>query len=198
MKRTPMIIFVAVAGILLFAAGPSHAAMRKAAQSTPAATAVSSPKVDLGPLVVTGQRLHTVPLPVKLQILKAALNRPGNFRHENLSKLVCRFNDGDSHGAMHQQLHCETNCDSLKAENAFAGFFTNCDVGENAQFNERLAAFFNSLRVNRAVVKGLLKRLPPSGSSYTLQVKSHGKVVARWIIENGQVTKIEVRKKDKH
>lgn len=197
MKTMPIIPVAAVVAIPLLAAGPARALTGKAAPSTPTATAASPQRVDLGPIVVTGIRLHTLPLPVKLQMLKAALNRPVNLRHENLSKLVCRFNR-DPREVIRQPLHCETNCDILRAQNAFKGFATNCDIGESAALNERLAAYINSHRMNRSQLMSLFKRLPPPGSSYTFQVKSHGKVVARWVVEDGQVTEVEVRKKDKH
>ncbi|MGA7966696.1 MAG: hypothetical protein WCB49_12590, partial [Gammaproteobacteria bacterium] len=152
--------------------------------------------VKLGPIVVKGQRLRVLPLPIQLQILKAALKRPVNFRQENLSKLVCRFNQ-DPRTAIHQPLHCETNCHLLMTEEALHGTTTaSCNIGKSAALNEQLAAYINSHHVNRSQLESLLKQLPPPGSSYTFQVKSHGKVVARWVIDGGQIVKVEVRKKD--
>jgi hypothetical protein len=166
-------------------------------QGTPATTAASPQNVNLGLIVVKGKRLLTLPLPVKLQMIKTALHQPINFRQENLSKLVCRFN-GDPRDAMRQPLHCETNCDILMAQNAFNGFFIPCDIGESAMLNERLAAYINTHRINRRELMALLEKLPPPGGSYTFQVKSHGKVVARWVVEGGQVVKVEVSNKHKN
>ena len=195
MKRILFSLTPAATYAALLIALPAHAATQQTAHATPAKSAASPQTVKLGPIVVKGLRLRALPLPVKLQIVKAALKRPANFRQENLSKLVCRFDKQGQRVAMSVPLHCETNCDILRSLEGSVGSYISCDVGESAVLNERIAASINSHHITRGKVMAFLKKLPPADSSYTFQVKSHGKVVARWVIEGGQVVKVEVRKK---
>ncbi len=197
MKRISFFLTLVSVCTVTLIAFPAHALAQHDAHATPARTTTSPQTIKLGPMVVKGQRLRVLPLPVQLQILKAALKRPASFRQENLSKLVCRFNQ-DPRVAIHQSLHCETNCDLLMSDEARRGTFMSCDIGHSADVNERLAAYINNHHFNRSQLAALLKQLPPPGSSYTFQVESHGKVVARWVIDGGQVVKVEVRKKDDH
>lgn len=157
MSRLSTTVFGVIAAIALSAAGPAHAFMRQGAQSAPAATAASSQGVNLGPIVVTGKRFHALPLPEKLQMVKAALHRSINLRQGNLSKLVCRFNTRDPREAMRHSLHCETNFDILMAQDAFGGFLASCDFGKSAMINERLAASINGHRIERSPLTALLK-----------------------------------------
>lgn len=196
MKRVTSFLTLAALCTAPLVGSPAHASThQRSPHAKPAKSATSPQTVKLGPLVVTGQRLHSLPLPVKLQIIKAALKRSHNFRDENLSKLVCRFGTEGRRDAMGMQLHCETNCDLLLFDEAFRGNYISCGIGDSAAVNERLAAYINSHHFSRSQLMALLKQLPPPGSSYTFQVKSHGKVVARWVMENGQAVKAEVRKK---
>ncbi len=194
MKRISLFLTLAGLCTTLLTALPARASTHQAEHATPAKTATNLQTVKLGPIVVKGLRLHALPLPVKLQMVKAALKRPANLRQENLSKLVCRFDKQGQRDAMSVPLHCETNCDILRSLEGSVGSYISCDIGESAMLNERIAASINSHYINRGTVMAFLKKLPPPDSSYTFQVKSHGKVVARWVIESGQVVKVEVQK----
>ncbi|MGH8225095.1 MAG: hypothetical protein ACRER1_02935 [Gammaproteobacteria bacterium] len=165
--------------------------------AVPLASVTGPAVTNLSPLVVTGHKLY---LPVALQMIKAALKRHVNFRHENLDKMVCQFTGIT--GTHFQTLDCRTNCQRWIQSEAVQGIHVSsqlCDSGNSAvsiagpgQMAVTVVNWTNQHIINRGALLELLKKLPPADSSYTLRITDHGKVVAEYVFKNGEL--VSVRK----
>lgn len=163
--------------------------------AVPLASVSSPATTNLSPVVVQGHKLY---LPVALQMIKTALKRPVSFTHQNLNKLVCQFTGMT--GTHFQRLDCRTNCQRWIQHEAVQGVHVStqlCDSGNTdsapagpGQMAATVANWTNWHRVNRGALLELLKKLPPADSSYTLRVTDHGKVVAEYVFDHGDLVSV--------
>ncbi len=195
--------FVAASALTMLSPALVFAQSQAAQTHAVPLASVNGPAVtNLSPLVVTGHKLY---LPVALQMIKKALKRHVNFRHENLDKMVCQFTGIT--GTHFQTLDCRTNCQRLIQSEAVQGFHIShqiCGSGGNApdvvgtpgQMAMTVVNFTDQHPINRGALLELLKKLPPANSSYTLRVTDHGKVVAEYVFKNGDLVSVrEIKQK---
>lgn len=144
---------------------------------------------SLPTLVVNGQR---IPMAIALTYLKTMLRRPWSTSAADLDKIVCRIEP--AMGSHFDTMRCETNRQHFKsAERTRQSLLDVRTLGPGAQFATlyaEVANWIDNHRVNRGALREMLKKLPPPGSSYTLQVTDHGKVVAKYIVKKGKLVKI--------
>ncbi len=126
-------------------------------------------------ITVIGNRL---PLPIALQLLRSALSRPWETAMKDQNRMVCRFTSSLSTRVLtHEGVWCETNME----------FFLSHDTGmipveiDNEQPD--------GLEVNPNHLRRLFAKLPPPGTSYTLEVTHHGRIVSEWFIHKGHLVK---------
>lgn len=164
--------------------------------------------VQLSPIVIAGQHL---PFPIVLQMIKTALGRPWSSARADQDKMVCRFDH--ALGSHLPTLRCETNAQYFREMGrtrtyfflASAGAYGNSPTPEGmSDAIERgripilaeVADWANGTSINPSALKRLLAKLPPAGSSYTLEITDHGKPVVTYVIKNGELVKVYVVKKD--
>lgn len=171
--------------------------LARAGSSAPSLATVSAGQTaaNLHPIVVKGRKV--LPLPVALEVVKAALKRPVSFARKDLGKLVCRFEPIT--GTHFQTLNCETNCQRLidhdaAAMHAFIGPGACGAAGESAvqTTGKAVVNFMNLHRINPGALRALLRKLPPVNSSYVFRVTdSKGRPVKDYHIKDGNVVKIK-------
>ncbi len=126
-------------------------------------------------ITVAGNR---IPLPIALELLRTALSRPWETAMKDQNRMVCRFGPMlGSHVLDRQGLWCETN------EEFFLAQDTGMIPMDVAQFQP------GGLYVDPNRLKQLFAKLPPPGTSYTLEVTHHGRIVSEWIIHKGHLVK---------
>ncbi|MGA7965210.1 MAG: hypothetical protein WCB49_04870 [Gammaproteobacteria bacterium] len=153
-----------------FASGQQASAPQQATSANP----VKQAETKLSPIIVQG---HKPTLPVILQTVKQALKQPVSFAQKDLDKMVCRIRDKT--GTHFQTVECETNRQLLQRK-------TRC--GDNLGC---YAETVHALTIdNPGRLLGLVRQLPPKGSSYTLRITDHGKVVKEYIVKHGKVVKV--------
>ena len=138
----------------------------------------------LGKIVVEGNHL---PLPIALEILKTALRSPWDTSWKDRNKIVCRTRGLlDTRIWDRRILFCETNQDFFQALYALhTGLETGGPIPVMEDVNQPEA-----VRVTRfGLLQRLLAKVPPAGSSYTLEVTSHGKVISKWVMKKGELVK---------
>lgn len=195
-----------VGAFSLAAAAPGALAYIQPAASAPGSSNTayqeSQQAVELSPIVVNGQHM---PFPIALQMIKKAISRPWSSARADRDKMVCRFED--MQGSYLQTLHCETNAQHEKLREATQyGLFMATTVRNPAcnlycvlahgMTTLPVLEYVNDHWINRGALMSLLKKLPPADSSYTLRITDHGKPIADYVIENGELVKIHVFKKD--
>lgn len=170
------------------------------------ATAVSPGKViraplpattELSPIVVEGVRM---PMPVALQMLKNALARPWSGAWKDRNKPVCRTEP--MLGSHFSSLRCQTNLehfkeasttqlalDSLPARGSGSEGCSLC-AALNQAVPVEFVQWASGRRINPAGLHALLAKLPPAGSSYTLEMTDHGRVVSKWVFKKGKLVKV--------
>ncbi len=151
------------------------------ATGTPAAASTSkaAQTIWLSPLVVNG---HRIPMPVALQMAKAALKRPWSSAREDREVLVCRT--PELTGSHFRTLRCQTNAEYFREQDATQlGFLLAMNGGVMPM--EDVSKGLNDRRINVSVLNALLAKLPPANASYTLQVKDHGKIVTKYVFKKG-------------
>ncbi|MGH8274386.1 MAG: hypothetical protein ACRES9_09095 [Gammaproteobacteria bacterium] len=168
----------------------------QASNPPPAATASQQEVTNLSPLVVTGRK---IPLPVALQMIKAALKRPVSYRSQDWHKLVCQFEGGRHHPPT---LDCRTNCQRWEQSMLYQGVHVSTQlcyapispgfISSPGRIAATVAGWTDQQPINRGALLKLLKKLPPANSSYTLRVTDHGKVVAEYVFKHGKL--VSVRK----
>lgn len=145
--------------------------------------------ISLPTLVVNGQR---IPMAIALTYLKTMLRRPWSTSAADLDKTVCRIEP--TMGSHFDTMRCETNRQHFKdAERTRQSLMQVRTLGPGSQFATlyaEVASWIDNRRVNRGALREMLKKLPPPGSSYTLQVTDHGKVVAKYIVKKGKLVKV--------
>ena len=138
---------------------------------------------QLGRIVVEGNRL---PLPVALEILKTALNNPWSTAWKDRNQIVCRLRAPlGTHIEDREGMYCETNNDFFQRLNALqTGLETGGPISVVETFDQP-----ETVNVDPSRLRALLAKVPPAGSSYTLELTSHGKVVSEWVMKRGQLVK---------
>lgn len=153
-----------------FASGQQASAPQQATSTNP----VEQAETKLSPIVVQGEKPT---LPVILQTIKQGLKQPVSFAQKDLDKVVCRIHDKT--GTHFQTLECETNRQLLRRKIRCGG---------------NLACYMQVVHVetinNPGRLLNLVRQLPPKGSSYTLRITAHGKVVKEYIVKHGKVVKV--------
>jgi len=145
-----------------------------APQQTTSANPMKQAETNLSPIIVQGQKPT---LPVILQAVKQALKQPVSFAQKDLDKIVCRMRNKT--GTHFQTLECETNRQLLQRK---------IRCGDNLGC---YAETVHALTIdNPGRLLGLVRQLPPKGSSYTLRITDHGKVVKEYIVKHGKVVKV--------
>lgn len=149
----------------------------------------SQNEVMLSPIVVNGQR---IPMVIALTYLKTMLKRPWSTSAADLDKIVCRVEP--AMGSHLDTMRCETNRRHLKVfENTQVSFLNIRSLGDGVRYGTlyvEIANWMDNHVVNRGALHEILSKLPPPGSSYTLQVTDHGKVVTKYVIEKGKLVKV--------
>jgi len=139
----------------------------------------------LSPMVVDGRN---VPAPVALQMLKNALHRSWSSDPKDRDVVVCRT--PVMTGSHLHTLRCETNREYFRTmRKTQMGLLTGGGLPANED------GWSTSHRVNAAALRHLLNKLPPATSSYTLQVKDHGRVEAEYVFKKGRLVKTWKRSK---
>lgn len=141
--------------------------------------------VWLTPLVVNGQR---IPMPVALQMAKAALKRPWSSAAQDREVLVCRTPEAT--GSHIRVLRCQTNAAYFREEDATqTGLLLSLNGSHRVPW-EDVSNALNARAINASVLNSLLAKLPPADASYTLQVKDHGKITAKYTFKKGRLVKV--------
>lgn len=216
MLRTfPVLIVLASAGMALGTACQAYALTQSGAAQTSSEPSVirsySRNEVQLSRIVVNGQRMV---MPLFLQMIKSALHRPWSTSRADRNKLVCRFDETlGSH--FRQNLSCMTNAAHYERQSATqiarmnatmehpTGNSGDSPAGgrdaanqaiynaiENGEIAGQIANFTAQNQINIAVLKTMLRKLPPAGSSYTLRITDHGKPAVDYVIKDGELTAI--------
>ncbi|MGH8127369.1 MAG: hypothetical protein ACRETC_03235 [Gammaproteobacteria bacterium] len=174
------VVFLAWPGTSLAFASGSGQQSSAPQQATPV-NPVEQAETQLSPIIVNGQKPT---LPVILQAIKQGLKQPVSFAQKDLDKVVCRIRD--KLGTHFQTLACETNRQILRLH-------TKC--GPN------LGCYAGTVHVqtidNPGRLLGMVRQLPPKGSSYTLRITDHGKMVKEYIVKDGKVVKVLALKSGK-
>lgn len=202
MHGTRLLAAGAVAALCALPAATALAYLQEGAagvpdQSLPAYT-MPQRQVKLSPIVVSGQRM---PLPIALQLIRAALGRPWSSARADRNEMVCRFQM--MLGSHLQALRCETNAQHQRvAERTQAGLFearaetsAGCDLFCSLTTKAPPIAvirYVDSHPISRGAMEKLLKKLPPPGSSYTLRITQDGKPVIEYVIRHGKVSRVYV------
>lgn len=170
--------------LLLIAAGPAAAtAASHGSMPRPVGTVLTQP-TRLGRIVVVGNRL---PLPIALEVLKTALRSPWDTSWKDRNQIVCRFTQPlGSHIKDREGLYCETNNDFFQRLYAL---HTGLESGGPIAVVES-SDQPETVDVDPARLRKLLAKVPPAGSTYTLEVTSHGQVVSEWFMKKGQLVKV--------
>ena len=126
-------------------------------------------------ITVTG---HRIPIPIALELLRTALSRPWETARKDQNRMVCRFTGSPGTRIMdHVGIWCETNME----------FFLSHDTGmipvEIANDQPE------GLAINPNHLRRLFAKLPPPGTSYTLEVTHHGRIVSEWFMHKGRLVK---------
>lgn len=210
------LIIVASAGLALGTASRAYAfAQSGAAQASSEPSTIhtySRNEVQLSRIVVNGQRMV---MPLFLQMIKSALHRPWSTSRADRNKLVCRFDEVlGSH--FRQNLSCMTNAAHYERQSATqiarmnstmehvgtgnsgdspAGGRQAADQAmyqalENGQIAGQISNFTAQNQINIGVLKTMLKKLPPAGSSYTLRITDHGKPEVDYVIKDGRLAAV--------
>ncbi|MGH8127497.1 MAG: hypothetical protein ACRETC_03900 [Gammaproteobacteria bacterium] len=210
------LIVVASAGLALGTTSRAYALTQAGAARTSSEPSTirsySSNEVQLSRIIVNG---HRMVMPLFLQMIKSALHRPWSSRGADRNKLVCRFDDVlGSH--FRQNLSCMTNAAHYERQSATqiartnstmqhtsagnsgqnpAGSHDAANVAmyqalENGQVSGQISSFTAQNQINIGVLKTMMRKLPPVGSSYTMRITDHGKPVVDYVIKNGEVTAI--------
>jgi hypothetical protein len=179
---------VPVALGLILVAVPAFAHPPSVLGEAPASASRPRDVTELQPIVVKGHKIY---LPVALQMIKAALKRPVNYRSENWDKLVCRFESPDGSRAG-TTLRCDTECELWARNMAIQGVHVSSELCglKKAETGIAVAGWVRQRRINRGALMAVLSKLPPADSSYTLRVTEHGKVVAEYVFKDGDLVHV--------
>lgn len=193
-------IFAGVAVLAAAGAAPAARAGSGGGAGAPVHE-VDARTVSLSPIVVNGRH---VPMPVALQMIKAAVKRPWSSDPRDRNKLVCVFQHiFTSH---FETMVCETNGQHFdRAARTRAALeegeslsydrngesVSGLEVAlERGYLQEDIGSFMNQHPMNRGAIMTILHDLPPANSSYTLRVMDHGKAVTEYVIKKGKVVAI--------
>ncbi len=181
---------ILLASIAIAAPSPSTAAATAAAslgRSAPRAHPMqpaghqASQITQLSPIVVEG---HKIPMPVALQMLKNALHRPWSSTYQDRNVVVCHT--PQMMGSHFHTLRCETNGAHFREQEAtqmdlflagatYSGGLQGILSGQIPVMAE-VANWANQHRINAAVLRALLAKLPPPGTA----IRCRSKTTARW------------------
>ncbi|MHB1765531.1 MAG: hypothetical protein ACYCS1_08385 [Gammaproteobacteria bacterium] len=144
---------------------------------------VLSEPARLGRIVVEGNHL---PLPIALEILKTALHSPWSTAWKDRNQIVCRLNTPlGTHIQDRAHLSCETNNDFFQSLN-----FLQTSMESGGPIPVETSEQPEEVEIDHpGRLRALLAKVPPAGSSYTLKLTSHGRVVSEWVMKKGQLVK---------
>jgi hypothetical protein len=129
----------------------------------------------LNKITVTGNR---IPVPIALELLREALSRPWETAMKDQNQMVCRFSSSLSTRVLnHAGVWCETNEEFFLAQDT--GMIP-VEIAEDQP---------EGLAINPNHLRRLFAKLPPPGTSYTLEVTHHGRIVSEWFIHKGHLVK---------
>jgi hypothetical protein len=176
-------ILPAVAALAMAASVPAWATPSRDTGAVSPSPAVQTVAKMLPPITVYG---HRVPLPVALQIIKTGLKLPWT-NNLNDTRIRCRVHKVT--GSLFPNLYCESNRHHVKRMNRLHTALTTVESGAGGTISATLVVF--EPHINVSALRGLLRKIPPAGASYTLRVTDDdGKPVLGYVIKNGEVAHI--------
>jgi hypothetical protein len=114
-----------------------------------------------------------IPVPVALEILKGAFQRPWSSSPGKRNRLVCRFlPETGSHITDRLSLHCTTNARHLEIMRKEAGPVRSVQSGL-------------LLDISHQALRKIFGELPPTRGRLEFDLVSGGRVLSRWILRGG-------------